>query len=1432
MWKEALLVLLAACGCWCDFQERVCIGTNGRMSVPSNRDTHYRNLRDRFTNCTYVDGNLELTWLQNETMDLSFLKHIREVTGYVLIAYVNVKHIVLPQLQIIRGRTLFKLNVREEEFALMVTMSSAFTLELPALRDVLRGSVGIYNNYNLCHVKTINWEEIITGVNATYVFVYSFTAQERVCPPCHSSCEAGCWGDGPENCQKFSKTNCSPQCAQGRCFGPNPRDCCNTFCAGGCTGPLPSQCLACRNFYDEGTCSQECPPMQIYNPTTYSWEPNPNGKYAYGATCVRNCPEHLLKDNGACVRSCPPNKTDVNGECIPCNVTCPKTCRAEKPIHSGNIDSFKDCTIIDGSIEILEMTFTGFQHVNPDYSFGERYIQMDPNKLEVFSTVREVTGYLNVQAFHPNFTTLSYFRNLEVIGGRQVVENLFASLYIVKTSLKSLGLKSLKRVNSGAIAIMENRNLCFADKIAWNILVKSKDHKQIIQKNGDQRMCEKANMVCDPQCSLDGCWGPGPDQCLSCANYKFDETCIQNCSVIPGLYKAGPNTCEQCHAECLEGCIGPSRANCTKCRGVRDGPYCVAECPESRYPSENGTCQPCHYNCINGCTGGANMVGIGGCNACKKAIISVEATVLSCLKEDEPCPDGYYNEWVGNVKQLEGKLKVVCRKCHPLCIKCTGFGIHAQVCLVCNGFKRGDQCEDECPSDHFTDKKNRVCTPCHSECRDCTGPSSTDCIKCKNLKIYMNDANSNKDKQIYNCTDTCPKELPYKIYFDDFLQNPIDEPYCSELDHGRPSMATAKIPTVLVIILVIAFLLLVILGIIGYTCRQKAKAKKDAVKMTMVLTGCEDNEPLRPTNVKPNLAKLRIVKEAELRRGGMLGFGAFGKVYKGVWVPEGENVKIPVAIKVLKDGTGANTSKEFLDEAYIMASVDHPNLLQLLAVCMTNQMMLITQLMPLGCLLDYVRTHKEKIGSKAFLNWCTQIARGMAYLEDKRLVHRDLAARNVLVQTPNCVKITDFGLAKLLDINEDEYKAAGGRMPIKWLALECVQHRIFTHKSDVWAFGVTIWEILSYGARPYANISARNVPELLENGLKLPQPTICTLDIYCVMVSCWMLDADSRPTFKQLADTFAEMARDPGRYLVIPGDKFMRLPSYSTQDEKEMIRNLSSAMDGPESLVEADEYLQPKLKQVPGTAPSNSGVGGPGMESQNTALKACTSASWPTTPCHTEGAISDGMSRPENWDQDLLRYSQQNNPDGPEMRHYYNNGVCASDSSSSRYCSDPMKARPEGLEANFDTMSKIKEAQVGNLKLNLPLDEDDYLMPSPQQNQNASAYMDLIGEGAEGQDLEKLRYGSFVGSKRCVDNPEYLMSDQSVPAQTLGIPTDPVPLESLCVSEGSGSESTPQPGTSKYLPQRSVEEESMSDHEYYNDLQRELQPLRRNETTV
>ncbi|XP_016135076.1 receptor tyrosine-protein kinase erbB-4-like [Sinocyclocheilus grahami] len=266
-----------------------------------------------------------------------------------------------------------------------------------------------------------------------------------------------------------------------------------------------------------------------------------------------------------------------------------------------------------------------------------------------------------------------------------------------------------------------------------------------------------------------------------------------------------------------------------------------------------------------------------------------------------------------------------------------------------------------------------------------------------------------------------------------------------------------------------------------------------------------------------------------------------------------------------------------MDEALIMASMEHPHLVHLLGVCLSPTIQLVTQLMPHGCLLDYVHEHQENIGSQLLLNWCVQIAKGMMYLEERRLVHRDLAARNVLVKSPNHIKITDFGLARLLETDEKEYSADGGKMPIKWMALECIHYRKFTHQSDVWSYGVTIWELMTFGGKPYDGIPTREIPDILEKGERLPQPPICTIDVYMVMVKCWMIDADSRPRFKELAAEFSHMARDPQRYLVIQGDDRMKLPSpnhskffLSLLDEEEL-----------DDLMDAEEYLVPHSLNAP-----------------------------------------------------------------------------------------------------------------------------------------------------------------------------------------------------------------------------------------------------------
>lgn len=1323
------------------------------MSVPSNREHHYQNLRDRYTNCTYVDGNLELTWLQNSSYDLDFLRDIREVTGYVLISHVDVQKIVLPSLMIIRGRSLFKLNLGDEQYALIVTLSKMENLEMPALRDILRGSVGFFNNYNLCHMKDIDWEEILSGPQFKMVHQYNFTHPERECPACDPTCKGGCWGEGAHNCQKFSKINCSPQCHQGRCFGPNPRECCHLFCAGGCVGPKQSDCLACQNFYDDGVCKQECPPMNRYNPITYSWETNPEGKYAYGATCVKDCPEHLLKDLGACVRNCPPGKKAHNRECVACDGPCPKNCRGTQIVTSGNINDFKDCTIIEGSITILDQTFAGFQEVYPNFTFGPRYQEMDPSVLEVFSTLKEITGFINIQATHENFTSLHYFRNLEVIGGRDLTEY-FSALYIVKSSLRSLNLRSLKRIQSGGVAILENKDLCFVDTTDWKQVMKSTTGTKLLQGNANSTTCMQKGLVCHSQCSTSGCWGPEPSECLSCRSYRLEDTCVDRCDPSQGIYDAGNSLCKRCHAECDGSCTGPGPDRCTKCMNVRDGPYCVSKCPKTKYQQDD-ECLPCHENCIDGCTGPDNTIGSRACNSCEKAIVSPNnPNVLEqCLKVDEACPEGYYNEYVhpqeeGVLKSLTGKQ--VCRKCHARCKNCTSYGIHVAVC-ECLHYSNGEQCEDHCPRDHYSDEQNRRCEPCHTECRGCSGPWPSQCTNCRNFRIY-----TNVNQTTFNCTSNCPTEKPFKVY------DLANEPSCSDEDPKKNlnyagSAEDDNFTMTLIILSVIGFVGLLACVAVGCKHYQSYKHRDTSNKMALRMTTIED-EPIRPSNVKPNLAQLVVVKEADLRKGGILGYGAFGTVYKGVWVPEG-NVKIPVAIKVLREGTQQNSDKEkdILEEAFIMATVDHPNVLKLIAVCMTQQLMLVTQLMPLGCLLDYVRNNKDKIGSKPLLNWCTQIARGMAYLEEKRMVHRDLALRNVLLHTPGCIKITDFGLAKLLDTNEDEYKAAGGKMPIKWLALECIQHRIFTAKSDVWAFGVTVWELLTYGQRPYEHQAARDVPDLLEKGERLPQPAICTIDVYMIMIKCWMLHAESRPTFQELADEFAKMARDPGRYLVVPGDKLMRLPSYTAQDEKELIKNLSMPIDGgPGVIMDAEEYLQPKAELQGGAV---GGVIGSGTNSSTSEP--------PPTPIKKfmddRGFEGDAPIAGRGYRQgsDVFVFPPVNhNAINHSNNHLH--GRSRENSQSSSLQSNRFSLQ-EGDDDAFHPATGHSKRSQSMYMTKLPVDECDYLMPVSTHMQHprlsSGHYMDLISGPA--------------GPHRAVDNMEYHMMANGgtpVPPHSAGLP--------------------------------------------------------------
>ncbi|XP_001370812.2 receptor tyrosine-protein kinase erbB-2 [Monodelphis domestica] len=519
------------------------------------------------------------------------------------------------------------------------------------------------------------------------------------------------------------------------------------------------------------------------------------------------------------------------------------------------------------------------------------------------------------------------------------------------------------------------------------------------------------------------------------------------------------------------------------------------------------------------------------------------------------------------------------RACYSLCAQGHCWGPGPTQCLNCSQFLRGEECVEECrvmqgyPREYI---KDRRCFPCHEECQPqngtetCYGSEADKCIACAHFKDPP------------ACVARCPSGVKLDLSFIPVWKYSDDDGICQTCptncthsctvldDKGCPAEQKPS-PVTSIIAGVVGVLLALIIGLIIGILIKRRKQKERKHTMRRLLQETELVEPLTPSGALPNQAQMRILKETELRKVKVLGSGAFGTVYKGIWIPDGESVKIPVAIKVLRENTSPKANKEILDEAYVMAGVGSPYVSRLLGICLTSTVQLVTQLMPYGCLLDHVRENRGRLCSQDLLNWCVQIAKGMNYLEEVRLVHRDLAARNVLVKSPNHVKITDFGLARLLDIDETEYHADGGKVPIKWMALESILCRRFTHQSDVWSYGVTVWELMTFGAKPYEGIPAREIPDLLEKGDRLPQPPVCTIDVYMIMVKCWMIDSECRPRFRELVTEFSRMARDPQRFVVIQNeDSGPASPLDST-----FYRSLLEE-DDMGDLVDAEEYLVPQ----------------------------------------------------------------------------------------------------------------------------------------------------------------------------------------------------------------------------------------------------------------
>ncbi|XP_049444701.1 megakaryocyte-associated tyrosine-protein kinase isoform X2 [Epinephelus fuscoguttatus] len=252
---------------------------------------------------------------------------------------------------------------------------------------------------------------------------------------------------------------------------------------------------------------------------------------------------------------------------------------------------------------------------------------------------------------------------------------------------------------------------------------------------------------------------------------------------------------------------------------------------------------------------------------------------------------------------------------------------------------------------------------------------------------------------------------------------------------------------------------------------------------------------------------------AKLKLGESIGEGEFGAVY------EGEYMGQRVAVKTIKCDV---TAQAFLQETTVMTKLQHKNLVRLLGVILHKGLHIVTELMTKGNLVNFLRTRgRSVLNSVQLLRFALDVCEGMEYLESKKLVHRDLAARNVLVSDDSVAKVSDFGLTKV-----DSKVSDNAKLPVKWTAPEALKKEKFSTKSDVWSYGVLLWEIFSYGRQPYPKMSLKEVKEKVEGGYRMEAPEDCPPGVYSLMRICWEQEPRRRPAFNKLRE---KLEREMGK---------------------------------------------------------------------------------------------------------------------------------------------------------------------------------------------------------------------------------------------------------------------------------------------------------------